>query len=222
MVLDVRQTLIYYEHAFNPNGTYFQWAQEFNKTTNDDMETVHPGYFYTSIIVWVFPPLLFSAFAFLANVCDDEFNPFENTNVMFGHFSSIEFNPPFNKKYQNILFHVFYLPFDLLISAITIYIVVPFASLKSGIIIAMKGEIDCRIEITKVLEPEDIPFWKLFENIGEAVPQAIMCLLFIINNFKFIVHEETSTWMPVPISIVSLFFSIGSIIVGLYTGIKAC
>ena len=65
MGLDVRQTLIYYDHAFNPNGTYSQWALEFNKTTNGTMETVHPGYFYTSIVVWVLPPFLFSAFLFL-------------------------------------------------------------------------------------------------------------------------------------------------------------
>ena len=154
MVLDVRQTLIYYEHAFNPNGTYFQWAQEFNKTTNDDMETVHPGYFYSSIIFWVLSPFLLSAVVFLGNVCDDEYNPFENTNGLFKEFLSIEFNPPFKKKYQNILFSVFYLPFELLISAIWIYIVIPFASLKSGIIIAVTGENDGKREIMKVIEAE--------------------------------------------------------------------
>ena len=64
-------------------------------------------------------------------------------------------------------------------------------------------------------------YYKVFENLGEAVPQSIMCLLFIVNNFKFIVHEETSTWMPIPISILSLVFSVGSIMMGLYTGKKA-
>ena len=221
MGLDVRQTLTYYDHAFNPNGSYSQWALEFNKTTNGTMETVHPGYFYTSIVVWVLPPFLFSAFLFLLRLCDDEFNPFEITNGLFKEFSTIEFDPPFKKKYQNFLFYVFYLPFDLLICAILIYILIPFASLKSGIIIAVKGEIDGERKITKTIDAENIPFLKLFENIGEAVPQAIMCLLFIINNFKFIVHEETSSWMPIPISIVSLIFSVGSILMGLYTGIKA-
>ena len=55
MALDVRQTLIYYDHAFNPNGTYASWALEYIKTTTGTMETVHPGYFYTSIVVWVLP-----------------------------------------------------------------------------------------------------------------------------------------------------------------------
>ena len=47
-----------------------------------------------------------------------------------------------------------------------------------------------------------------------------MCLLFIINNFDFIIHKETSTWLPIPISIVSLVFSVGSIMMGIYTGIN--
>ena len=115
---------------------------------------------------------------------------------------------------------MFYQPCDLLISAIYIYIVIPFASLKSGIIIALKGEIDGERKITNMIDAKNIPFFKLFENIGEAVPQSIMCLLFIVNNFKFIVHEETSTWMPIPISIVSLLFSVGSIMMGRYTGIN--
>ena len=218
MGLDVRQTLIYYDHAFNSNGTYSQWPLELKKTTNGTMETVHPGYFYTSIVVWVLPPFLFCAFWFLDNLCDDKVDPFFITKILFHEFSSIGLNPPFKKKYQNFLFSVFYFPFDLLISAIFIYIVIPFASLKSGIIIALKGGIDGKRKITKKMVAKHIPFLKLFENLGEAVPQSIMCLIFIINNFKFIIHEETSTWRPIPISIVSLVFSVGSIMMGLYTG----
>ena len=99
---------------------------------------------------------------------------------------------------------------------------IPFAALKSGIIIALTGKDDGEREITKMINAKEIPWLKLFENLGEAVPQTIMCLLFIINHFKFIIHEETSTLMPVPISIVSLVFSVGSIMVGLYTGINSC
>ena len=219
MGLDVRQTLTYYDHAFNPNGSYSQWALEFNKTTNGTLETVHPGFFYTSIVVWVLPSFLYSALTFLVNICADEFNPFKVANNLFDEFSSIEFNLPFKKKYQNLLFYAFYYPFDLLIFAIQIYILIPFASLKSAIIIALTGENNGERKMTKRIKAKGIPFLKLFENLGEALPQSIMCLLFIINNFKFIIHEETSTWMPIPKSIVSLIFSAGSIMMGLYTGI---
>merc|ERR1712117_45083 len=107
MGLDVRQTLTYYDHAFDSNGTYANWALEYNKTRNGTMETVHPGYFYTSIIVWVLPPFLYSAITFLFSLCRDEFDPFVRTNDLFAEFSSIEFNPPFKKTYQNLLFHMF-------------------------------------------------------------------------------------------------------------------
>ena len=223
MVLDMRQTFIYYDHAFNPNGTYASWALEYNKTTNGTKEAVHSGYFYTSIVVWVLPPFLHSAIWFLLNLCrDDGFDPFYMANVLFAQFSSILLSPPTKKGFPKFLVFALYPIFDLFSSAIWIYIFIPFMSLKSGIIIAMTGKDDGKRRITKMIAAEGIPFWKLFENIGEAVPQAIMCLLFISNNFDFILHEETSTWMPIPLSIVSLIFSVGSIAMGLYTGFKSC
>ena len=70
MILDVRQTYKYYDHAFNPDGKYSKWAlknylenakHEINQTNKDDLETVHPGYFYTATISWILPPFLYSA-----------------------------------------------------------------------------------------------------------------------------------------------------------------
>ena len=227
MGLDVRQTLIYYDHAFNHNGTYASWALEYNKTTTGTVETVHPGYFYTSIVVWVLPPFLLWAFwwcnwwyeTFFFGV---EYNPFDLVNSsLFALFSSFELSPPFKKKFQNILFYIVYSPFDLLISAICVYVIIPIISIKSGIIIAWTGENDGQRMVTKITQEGFIPSMKLYENVGEAVPQAIMCLLFISNNYNFILHEETSTWMPIPVSIVSFVFSVGSIAMGLYTGIDS-
>ena len=73
IILDVRQTYIYHDHAFNPHGEYNKWALktylenaklENNQTTNDGLEAVHPGYFYTAIISWILPPFLYSAESF--------------------------------------------------------------------------------------------------------------------------------------------------------------
>ena len=91
MGLDVRQTLTYYDHAFDSSGTYANWALEYNKTTNGTMETVHPGYFYTSIVVWVLPPFLLSAAGFLANLRGDEFKGFScyNQDFHLSHISSL-------------------------------------------------------------------------------------------------------------------------------------
>ena len=68
MILDVRQTYKYYDHAFNPDGKYSKWALknylknaklENNQTTNDNLETVNPGLFHTAIISWILPPFLY-------------------------------------------------------------------------------------------------------------------------------------------------------------------
>ena len=150
----------------------------------------------------------------------DNFNPFDMTNYLSLQLSQYYLNPPFKKKYQNILFFVCYSPCDLLISAIGVYILIPFMSLKSGIIIAVTGKGDDTRMITKRMPAKVIPFLRLFENVGEAVPHAIMCLLFIINNFDFV--NQGDTLMPLPISIISLIFSVGSIAMGIYTGMKSC
>ena len=51
------------------------------------METVHPGYFYTSIVVWILPRFLMSAFAFLLNLYQNEYNPFWMTKALVEEFS---------------------------------------------------------------------------------------------------------------------------------------
>ena len=149
MAFDIRQSFIYFDHAFNANGTYAKWAYEYNKTINGKMETVHPGYFYTSIVVWILPRFLMSAFAFLLNLYQNEYNPFWMTKALVEEFSSFELNLPFKKRFQNILFFVFYLPCDLLISEIYTYIFIPFISLKSGVIIALTGKNDGKRKILK-------------------------------------------------------------------------
>ena len=81
----------------------------------------------------------------------------------------------------------------------------------------MTGKKDERRQIANGTMEGSIPFWKLFENVGEAVPRGKICMLFISNNFSFVIHDEASTWMPVPVSIISLIFSVGSISMGMYT-----
>ena len=78
--LDVLQTFTYYEHAFE-NGTYSEWALNRTKTTNATLETVHPGYFYTSVVAWVLPPFLMSCF-FLLESCS-RIQPFLEHKLSF-------------------------------------------------------------------------------------------------------------------------------------------
>jgi len=222
MVLDGRQTYVYKQHAFNPNGTYNTWAMEFKQTRNEThLHSVNPAYFYTAVVVWVLPPLLWSACLFLASLRKDRCNPFYNTNDLIQHFSSIEIKRPFNNNFLNFLVYILYFPIDLIISSIVIYILTPFMSLKAGAFVAWTGKDDPDREITKDATAEDVPFYKLFENLGEAIPQAILIIVFISHNWDFILYDETS-FFPIPTSCISLIFSVGSIIMGLISGGKAC
>ena len=215
MVLDGRQTHIYYQHSFNPNGTYNTWAVEFNQTSNTThLHTVSPAYFYTAVLVWVLPPLLWSAYFYLTSLCD----PFVNTNFLFSHFSFFKIKRPFNNNFVNFLFFTLYFPIDLLISSIVIYIFIPFGSLKNGAFVAWTGIDYPGRKITKEIPANAIPFFKLFENLGEVIPQAIL-IVFICNNWNFILYNETS-FFPIPTSCISLIFSVGSIIMGLISGYK--
>ena len=241
MILDGRQTYVYYQHSFSPNGTYNTWAIEFNRTSHSAyFHTVSPAYFYMAVVVWALPPLLVSAAYYLGNLCchcfmiliddvdddvyehglDEDFNNFKNTNALLSHFSSFEIKPPFNNKFLNILVYLFYFPIDFLISSILIYVITPFMSLKAGALVAWTGDNDPDRMITKEIDAGYLPAFKLFENLGEAIPQAILVIIFIANNWDFILFDETS-FIPIPTSCISLIFSVGSIIMGLISGGKA-
>ena len=219
--LDIHQTFTYHEHAWDKNGTYYIWALNKNSKTNDTLETVHPGYFYTSVVAWVLPPFLMSCFFLLDSCSGEEFHPFWNTNFLFEGFSSIQIPPPFKSKISNIIVYLVLFPLDLIVSAIFIYILTPFMSFKSSLIIAWTGEIDPKREMTKIFCAEDVAALKLFEQLGEAIPQAIMSLVFLCNNYNFLMDHDTL--IPnVPTSLISFIFSLGSITMGLNSGCKRC
>ena len=125
----------------------------------------------------------------------------------------------FINDFLNFVIYIFYSPVDFLISSIYIYIFTPFVSLKAGAFVAWTGIDDPDRNITKDTIAEDIPGFKLFENLGEAIPQGILIIVFISHNWDFILYDETS-FFPIPTSCISLIFSVGSIIMGLISGCK--
>ena len=70
------------------------------------------------------------------------------------------------------------------------------------------------------INSEFLPFWKGFEFIGEAVPQLILSIVFMANNYDFM--RETKTFIGLyefEVTLTSMIFSTGSIIMGLYAAI---
>ena len=72
------------------------------------------------------------------------------------------------------------------------------------------------------MDSEYLPFWKGFEFIGEAIPQLILAIVFMSNNYEFMQESETLFgFKEFEVTLVSIIFSLGSIVMGLYSAITA-
>ena len=70
------------------------------------------------------------------------------------------------------------------------------------------------------MDPEWLPGWKAFEFIGEAIPQLTLSIVFMANNYEFMIDTETFIGAKeFEVTLTSMVFSIGSISMGLYSGI---
>ena len=208
--LDVNQTITYYYliHGFEENGEYHDWALQYKEDTNDTrLQTISSGYFYTACAVWIIPPVLFS---FLTLAGGDLFFP-SVFNVIFRcNIDKIEGR----KKW-----FIFY-PLELFSCILFIYVLIPFAALKNGVKHLINGEVDEDERLILYIRPKRLPLDKLFEIIGEALPQFILTLVFACNNYAFLKYNDTYFGIPIPVSIISLVFSFGSLIMGVISGLK--
>ena len=115
-----------------------------------------------------------------------------------------------------------YYPLELIGSILYIYVVIPFAALKNGVKHLINGEVDEYEHLIRdLIVPKILPFHKLFEILGEALPQFILTLVFASNNYPFLKDNDTYFGIPIPVSIISLVFSFGSLIIGVISGINA-
>ena len=65
-----------------------------------------------------------------------------------------------------------------------------------------------------------IPFLKLFEQIGEALPQFIIALTFYVNHKNYVDSYDTVFGSSIPITLVSIVFSGVSVSIGVLTGLR--
>ena len=226
--LDAHQTSTFYGHAFQLNGTYSQWSQEYgikNETGINRLQKVSPWYFYVACSIWITPPFLVSMVSSIINFCAgsdlETNNPFGFTAGYVEETFNLHLQPFPYGKYFNVIIFILFLPADIVVSSVCVYIIIPAASLKSSLIIAWKGSIDEENFLIGRINTARLPWLKLFEHLGEALPQIILALVFCSNNFPFLSVHDTS-FVPIPTTIISIFFSCGSLCMGLYTGYKAC
>ena len=208
--LDVNQTITYCYliHGFEESGQYYDWALQYKEETNGTrLQTISPGYFYTACVVWIIPPVLFSVFSLSGG----------------GLWFPVAFKAIFRCDIEEIEGRtkwLMYYPLELVACTLVIYIVIPCAALQNGVKHLLNKEVDENEKLITGINPKVLPFFKLFEILGEALPQFILTLVFAANNFPFLLDNDTYFGIPIPVSIVSLVFSFGSLIMGVISGLK--
>ena len=221
IILDGVTTHTYYEMAYNPNSTYIQWALNFQKKSNSTkLETVSEGYFFCAILTWILPPLS------SALVCGiyKRSKLWSNLWYLFTHAE--------NRWCKIIL--IFLCPFLVpilglgmfgcifLFGIVFVYIYVPVAAMCLGLEILWKGPEEEEYEKScqdgyKCLATYWLPVLKLSEIIFEAVPQFTLALVFSINNYQYLRDHDVIFLLPT--TVYSMIFSVGSIVLGITTGI---
>ena len=63
--------------------------------------------------------------------------------------------------------------------------------------------------------------FKLVEHFGEAIPQFVLTMTFLINSYDFVYAHDCNIF-PIPTTTISLILSVGSIVMELFKSLKSC
>ena len=216
MILDVIQAQKY--KRLSSTGTF---------TEDMEIHLISTGYFYCSIASFIFPVLM--------TFCLILYN--------YQGFKVLEFTVGDEARYsQKICAHLFGMaevivgiPSYLIFSAIFCYVTIPLILTRHGIHTIAKGQdedmpidwdpFDMISKYTnskgilelygfKDVRSKCLPLLAGIEQLGEASIQTVVSLVFITNNYSFIAKEDAFLGVPCPVSLLSLVFSIVSLLGG--------
>ena len=212
IALDVNQSVTYYDMVFDMNSEYRTWRLQYQKDTNSIYPEVSPWYFYVAAMIWIGPSFLFTLF-----LCVFKFDDF----LGFIYCSSKQQIKDFGDTARFVI-TILLLPIGTVISILFMYLIVPALFFHSAVREAIKGdslneEDGCKFFKINV-NSKFLSFMKFLEILGEALPQFILCIVLIINQYPFLEETDTIFGIPVPVSIISACFSSVSILNGLKTG----
>ena len=214
VILDARQMLTYYDYR-DLNGTYTKWAKKHVRETNSTYEhTVSEGYFFTAMAIWLLTPIIMALFLGITQ---------KESLYILNTFTD-KFELRCDNKYLKAMLAVLLIPIDIISAAVFIYFVIPYSSFKLALKILMRHEFSegsNMIYLSYIyMYPKWLPGWKAFEFIGEAVPQLTLSIVFMANNHEFMIDTETFIGAKeFEVTLTSMIFSIGSIGMGLFSGI---
>ena len=177
--------------------------------------TVSEWYFFTAMSIWLLTPILLTLFLWISRK--------ESLTILNGCCDN-KFRFRCGNKFLKALQAVLFSPVDILSAAALIYLVIPYTSFKLAYKILMRHKFEQTTELVDLkyldMDPAWLPGWKGFEFIGEAIPQLILSIVFMSNNYEFMIDTETLIGAKeFEVTLISMIFSIGSISMGLLSGI---
>ena len=184
------------------------------KTNSTYEHTVSEGCFFTAIAIWLLTPILLALFLWISE---------KESLYILNNFTD-KFELRCDNKFLKALQAVLLIPIDIISAAVFIYLVIPYSSFKLACKILMRhefNEYDNMVDLGFLaMNPEWLPGWRAFEFIGEAVPQLILSIVFMAKNYEFMIDTETFIGAKeFEVTLTSIVLSIGSIAMGLFSGI---
>lgn len=225
--LDGNQAYVYWSYGYDPNSDFNKWASQQPECIEDpsSCQSISHLYFVFSMVTWFTAPLLAAGvygyfrgnprLGFFGEQ-DDGFLELPILEAVGEYVDGLHFclKAPLMVVVLPIVNYT--------IGGVFVYLLIPFASFKVGIKTLWNGP-DAIDEDEEVLgshfdtfDAKYMPGHKLWENLGEAVPQATIGLVFLCNNYTFVEGFGSAA-----VTITSICFSFASIAYGMYSGCKA-
>ena len=200
--LDVRQAVVYREHAFEENGTYQQWAINNTDLTSNFTPSVSQTYFQTTCIIFFLTPLII-------------------TLLSLGKASGFLTEKGIGRCKVFLCFPLIYAVWCLIC-----YLFAPLFVLFFGIKLVLTGNFDPEKDVFPCFPSKmpavliellrHLPRVIMVEQFLLALPQLILSIVFLCNNYDFLLAFDTMLGIPLPISLISSIFSGGSLLMGIF------
>ena len=114
---------------------------------------------------------------------------------------------------------ILFLPFGTVIVFFFLYLYVPANLLYIALRAMIEGDdFDEEHDYGWALTSNTLTFVKFQEILGEALPQLVLNIIFIANNYTYLNVNDIYFGIPLPVSIISSIFSLGSLLIGFKSG----
>ena len=211
----------YFNYSFNNHSEYYKTDSNTRITKYEDV-LLNKSYFYLAIVTWLLSPFILSVF-----VTFKESNPFGLLYTFFNDVLKIQLDSLKGLESVNLgakcLIKMVTLPLNVVCASLYIYVLIPLSAIILAFRKACEGEtFDERKEVLNITNAKGLPCLKVYEGLGEALPQFLISVTFYANNYEFVNYQDLQSFPWVPKTVISIVFSLLSMLYGLYSGFKVC